>query len=90
MSKTVDLNHVFSDYTANFLTSVSLVLEIKKLLEGKIIVGDEEPYQYLVDTIEKFPPQEEFSAMIENAGFKKVEYRNIFNGVVAIHSGWKE
>jgi len=28
--------------------------------------------------------------MIENAGFKKVEYRNIFNGVVAIHSGWKE
>ena len=57
---------------------------------GKIIVGDEEPYQYLVDTIEKFPPQEEFSAMIENAGFKKVEYRNIFNGVVAIHSGWKE
>ena len=56
---------------------------------GKLVVGDEEPYKYLVDTIEKFPSQEKFSTMIRDAGFEKVEYRNIFNGVVAIHSGWK-
>ncbi|MGY9025013.1 MAG: class I SAM-dependent methyltransferase [Candidatus Pelagibacterales bacterium] len=57
---------------------------------GKLVVGDEAPYQYLVDTIEKFPSQEKFATMIKEAGFKNVEYRNIFNGVVAIHSGWKE
>lgn len=56
---------------------------------GKLVVGDEAPYQYLVDTIERFPSQEKFSTMIKRAGFKNVEYRNIFNGVVAIHSGWK-
>jgi demethylmenaquinone methyltransferase/2-methoxy-6-polyprenyl-1,4-benzoquinol methylase len=56
---------------------------------GKLVVGDEEPYKYLVDTIEKFPSQEKFSTMIRDAGFENVEYRNIFNGIVAIHSGWK-
>jgi demethylmenaquinone methyltransferase/2-methoxy-6-polyprenyl-1,4-benzoquinol methylase len=56
---------------------------------GKLVVGDEEPYKYLVDTIEKFPSQEKFSTMIRDAGFENVEHRNIFNGIVAIHSGWK-
>ena len=57
---------------------------------GKLVVGDEAPYQYLVDTIEKFPSQQEFRKIIENNGFIDVEYRNIFNGVVAIHSAWKK
>tara|TARA_B100001029_G_C14980317_1_gene405629 strand:- start:337 stop:1026 length:690 start_codon:yes stop_codon:yes gene_type:complete len=57
---------------------------------GKIIVGDEKPYQYLTSTIENFPTQEKFQTMIENSNFTNVEFRNLFNGVVAIHSGWKE
>jgi len=56
---------------------------------GKIIVGDEKPYKYLNETIKSFPPQEKFKTMIEDNLFVNVEYRNIFNGVVAIHSGWK-
>ena len=57
---------------------------------GKIIVGDEKPYKYLTKTIENFPSQEKFKQMIEESHFSNVEFRNLFNGVVAIHSGWKK
>ena len=57
---------------------------------GKIIVGDEKPYKYLTKTINNFPSQEKFKYMIEESNFSNVEFRNLFNGVVAIHSGWKE
>ena len=57
---------------------------------GKFVVGDEKPYEYLTDTIEKFPSQELFQTIIQNNNFYDVEYRNIFNGVVAIHSAWKK
>ena len=56
---------------------------------GKIIVGDEKPYEYLTETIKNFPSQELFKSIIEDGNFNNVEYRNIFNGVVAIHSAWK-
>ncbi len=56
---------------------------------GKVIAGDEESYQYLVESIRKFPNQENFKKMIEEAGFKNVSYTNLNCGVVAIHSGWK-
>ena len=57
---------------------------------GKVVVGDEKPYEYLTDTIEKFPSQEIFRSIIQDSNFSEVEYRNIFNGVVAIHSAWKK
>jgi demethylmenaquinone methyltransferase/2-methoxy-6-polyprenyl-1,4-benzoquinol methylase len=57
---------------------------------GKVVVGDEKPYEYLTDTIEKFPSQETFRSIIQDNNFSEVEYRNIFNGVVAIHSAWKK
>tara|TARA_B100000579_G_scaffold435906_1_gene460366 strand:+ start:511 stop:1191 length:681 start_codon:yes stop_codon:yes gene_type:complete len=57
---------------------------------GKIVVGDEKPYQYLTKTIENFPTQEKFQRIIEDSNFSNVEFRNLFNGIVAIHSGWKE
>ena len=57
---------------------------------GKIIVGDEKPYKYLTRTIENFPSQERFKRIIEESHFSNVEFRNLFNGVVAIHSGWKK
>jgi demethylmenaquinone methyltransferase/2-methoxy-6-polyprenyl-1,4-benzoquinol methylase len=59
-------------------------------IAGKIIVGDEKPYKYLTETISKFPSQESFKSIIEKNNFQNVEYKNIFNGVVAIHSAWKK
>jgi ubiquinone/menaquinone biosynthesis methyltransferase len=56
---------------------------------GGAITGDAASYQYLVESIRQFPPQEEFKAMIQKAGFKMVTHTNLLNGVVAIHSGFK-
>ncbi|XP_029474957.1 2-methoxy-6-polyprenyl-1,4-benzoquinol methylase, mitochondrial isoform X2 [Rhinatrema bivittatum] len=56
---------------------------------GEVIAGEWQSYQYLVESIRLFPTQEEFKAMIEDAGFMKVDYHNLTSGVVAIHSGFK-
>lgn len=56
---------------------------------GKIIANDRESYQYLVESIRKFPDQETFASMIREAGFDQVKYRNLTMGIAALHSGWK-
>ncbi len=56
---------------------------------GEMITGDRDSYQYLVESIRQFPSQEKFKVMIEEAGFKRVTYRNMTGGIVALHSGWK-
>ena len=56
---------------------------------GKVVTGDGHPYRYLVESIRTFPKQDDFKAMIEDAGFANVTYRNLTGGVVAIHSGWR-
>ncbi|XP_078158722.1 S-adenosyl-L-methionine-dependent methyltransferases superfamily protein isoform X2 [Carex rostrata] len=56
---------------------------------GELVAGDRESYQYLVESIRRFPSQEKFARMIGDAGFQKVEYENLVGGVVAIHSGLK-
>ena len=66
----------------NFYSSIIPVM-------GKIIVGDEKPYEYLTETISNFPSQENFKKIIEGTKFKDVNYRNIFNGIVAIHNATK-
>lgn len=53
------------------------------------LMGDKDSYQYLVESIEKFPSQEEFCKIIEEAGFKNVSYQNMSNGIVAIHMAEK-
>ncbi|KAL3566682.1 hypothetical protein D5086_032097 [Populus alba] len=53
---------------------------------GELVAGDRDSYQYLVESIRRFPPQEKFASMIADAGFQKVEYENLVGGVVAIHS----
>ena len=58
-------------------------------LIGKLIVGSDKPYKYLVESIEKFYNQQQLAELILNNGFSKVEYRNLSNGISAIHSGWK-
>ena len=56
---------------------------------GKAVTGDAEPYQYLVESIRKFPNQREFAAMITAAGFDRVTWRDYTGGICALHSGWK-
>lgn len=56
---------------------------------GKMIANDADSYQYLVESIRKFPDQETFAQMIRDAGFENVKYRNMSMGIAALHSGWK-
>ncbi len=56
---------------------------------GQAIAGDRDSYQYLVESIRRFPDQERFAAMIRDAGFEQVKYRNLSMGIAALHSGWK-
>jgi len=56
---------------------------------GQIVTGDRASYQYLVESIRRFPDQEAFAAMLRAAGFGLVRYRNLTMGVAALHSGWK-
>ena len=56
---------------------------------GKFILGKAEPYEYLIDSIEKFYTQEEFCEKIKRCNFDNVSYRNLSGGIVAIHSAWK-
>jgi 2-methoxy-6-polyprenyl-1,4-benzoquinol methylase len=56
---------------------------------GHLLAGQWQAYQYLVESIRKFPDQETFKTMIEEAGFRQVTYENLSLGVVAIHSGFK-
>ncbi len=56
---------------------------------GRIVANDRDSYQYLVESIRKFPDQETFAQMIRDAGFGQVKYRNLTMGVAALHSGWK-
>ncbi|XP_045106469.1 ubiquinone/menaquinone biosynthesis C-methyltransferase UbiE-like [Portunus trituberculatus] len=56
---------------------------------GQVVAGDWASYQYLVESIRKFPDQETFKEMIEEAGFRNVTYENLTLGVAAIHSGFK-
>jgi len=56
---------------------------------GKMVTGDGEPYQYLVESVRKFPDQKMFAEIITRAGFEKVSFHNYTGGVAALHSGWK-
>jgi len=56
---------------------------------GQVVTGDGEPYAYLVESIRKFPNQENFATMIGRAGFGRVTFRNYSGGIASLHSGWK-
>ncbi|MCA3509256.1 MAG: bifunctional demethylmenaquinone methyltransferase/2-methoxy-6-polyprenyl-1,4-benzoquinol methylase UbiE [Rhodobacter sp.] len=56
---------------------------------GQVVAGDRDSYQYLVESIRRFPDQEAFADMIRSAGFAQVRYRNLSLGIAALHSGWK-
>jgi demethylmenaquinone methyltransferase/2-methoxy-6-polyprenyl-1,4-benzoquinol methylase len=56
---------------------------------GEAVTGDREAYQYLVESIRKFPKPPAFAKMIEAAGFRRVSFTPMTAGIVALHSGWK-
>lgn len=72
------LSKLYDYYSFNIIPSM-----------GKIITGDKEAYQYLVESIRKFPDQQNFARMITEAGFTKSEFVNLSKGVVAIHTASK-
>ena len=56
---------------------------------GQLIANDRDSYQYLVESIRKFPDQDTFLSMVKKAGFENAKYRNLSLGIAALHSGWK-
>ena len=56
---------------------------------GRYIVGTAQPYEYLIKSIDQFYTQGQLVELMSNNGFTNIEYRNLSNGVSAIHSGWK-
>ena len=58
-------------------------------LIGNVVVGEKEPYKYLVESIEKFLNQNQLIDLMKKNKFENCTYRNLSGGIVAIHSGWK-
>jgi demethylmenaquinone methyltransferase/2-methoxy-6-polyprenyl-1,4-benzoquinol methylase len=56
---------------------------------GAVVARDRPSYQYLVESIRRFPPQDDLAGMIAAAGFGVVRYRNLSGGIAALHSGWR-
>ena len=56
---------------------------------GRAVTGDAQSYQYLVESIRKFPRPNAFAEMIRSAGFSRVSWQSLSGGIVALHSGWR-
>ena len=56
---------------------------------GQVITGDRDAYLYLVESIRRFPNQDDFAGMISAAGLDNVRYINLTGGVAAIHAAWR-
>ena len=56
---------------------------------GALVAGDREAYQYLAESIRRFPPQQAFAGMIADAGLALVKVRNLSGGIAALHSAWR-
>ena len=72
------LNVIYDAYSFNVIPAM-----------GEWITGDRDSYQYLVESIRRFPDQQRFEHMIEHAGFDLVRHENMTGGVVALHRGYK-
>lgn len=82
----MEFSHVAHDWLGELYDAYSFHI-IPRI--GGWVTGDKNAYQYLVESIRKFPDQDTFSGMLRAAGFGNVQYRNLTHGVVAIHSGRK-
>lgn len=73
------ISKIYEAYSMNIIPKI-----------GRIVTGDEDSYQYLVESIRKFPSRDEFKKTIEKAGFSNVKYYNMTFDTVAIHTGFKK
>ena len=74
-------NEIFDFFYKQYSKTIPII--------GKYIVGTSEPYEYLIKSIDQFYTQKELIKLMNNNGFSHSEYRNLSNGISAIHSGWK-
>ena len=74
-------NEVLNFFYKNYSKTIPIL--------GKYLVGSSKPYDYLVKSIKEFYNQKQLLELLEKNGFSNVVYRNLSNGVSAIHSGWK-
>ena len=74
-------NEVLNFFYKNYSKTIPII--------GKYVVGSSKPYDYLVKSIKEFYDQKQLLELLVKNGFSNVEYRNLSNGVSAIHSGWK-
>jgi demethylmenaquinone methyltransferase/2-methoxy-6-polyprenyl-1,4-benzoquinol methylase len=72
------ISNTYSYYKSNFIPFL-----------GKIFSDNEDAYNYLNESIDMFPNQEDLKKRLENAGFKSVKFINLFDGIVSIHTGYK-
>ncbi len=80
----------FSTPKSSMISSSYKIYKSKILpLLGEIVAKDKNAYNYLSESIDLFPSQEELSKNLHDCGFTKVETINLFNGIVAIHTGYK-
>jgi demethylmenaquinone methyltransferase/2-methoxy-6-polyprenyl-1,4-benzoquinol methylase len=56
---------------------------------GRRVAGDSDSYQYLAESIRRFPDQETLKAMMEGAGLEDCRYHNLSGGIVALHKGFR-
>ncbi|MBT5836051.1 MAG: bifunctional demethylmenaquinone methyltransferase/2-methoxy-6-polyprenyl-1,4-benzoquinol methylase UbiE [Hellea sp.] len=76
--KDKNLRKIYDSYSFNFIPKI-----------GNFLAGDADSYQYLVESIRKFPKQNEFSNMIVESGFSNVSYRDFSGGIATLYWGWK-
>ena len=74
-------NEILNFFYKNYSKTIPII--------GKYVVGSSKPYDYLVKSIKEFYDQKQLLELLVINGFSNVEYRNLSNGVSAIHSGWK-
>jgi len=79
----------FSKINNNILSNFYKIYSKTIPVMGKFVIGKSEPYEYLVDSIEKFYSQDELLELIKKQSFSKISYRNLSGGIVSIHSAWK-
>ena len=72
------LSSVYDGWSFNILPKI-----------GQLVAGEAQPYQYLVESIRRFPSEAELCSMMADTGMAQIKVRNLSGGIAAIHSGWK-
>ena len=72
------LSSVYDEWSFNILPKL-----------GQLVAGEAQPYQYLVESIRRFPTEAELCSMMADTGMAQIKVRNLSGGIAAIHSGWK-